>query len=138
MGAGRWSVVVVDDLEDVRFLHKLILRRGPFDVVAEGENGHDAVRLARDHQPHLMLLDLAMPHMDGLEALPHVRQASPGTRVVILSGFDADRMEPVARAQGAAAYVEKGTPPKVLLDELERIARNGHPHGPGGDGPRTA
>ena len=61
---------------------------GLFDVVGEGADGAEAVALAEEHRPTLMLLDVSMPGMDGLEALPRVREASPDTRVVMFSGFE--------------------------------------------------
>ncbi|MDQ1396258.1 MAG: hypothetical protein QOG64_1517, partial [Acidimicrobiaceae bacterium] len=65
------SVLVADDLEDTRFLVRRFLERtGRFTVVAEAANGVEAVALVARHTPDLALLDLAMPVMDGLEALP--------------------------------------------------------------------
>jgi signal transduction histidine kinase len=71
--------------------------------------------------PDLVLLDLAMPVMDGLEALPLLRQALPGGRVVILSGFDRRAMEEQVIAAGADAYLQKGLSPQAILAELRRI-----------------
>ena len=83
------DIVVVDDVPDVREM--VVARLGTtrrFTVVAEGANGREAVELAARHRPALMLLDVSMPGMDGLEALPHVLKASPQTRVVMFSGFE--------------------------------------------------
>jgi len=107
--------VVVDDAEEMRALVALSLRlTGGFEIVGEGSNGRDAVDLAGKERPGLMLLDLSMPVMDGLEALPLVREESPETVVVVFSGFDEAQLGREARARGAAAYLEKGVP----LDEL--------------------
>ena len=116
-----------------------------FDVVAEAENGLQAVQLAEQHKPHLLLLDISMPVMDGMEALPKIREASPDTQVVVLSGFEAGRMGQVALDAGAAAYLEKGIPPGVLIDRLLEIlgadhsadgaARNGEAAEEGRPGP---
>jgi len=92
-----------------------------FDVVAEAENGLQAVQLADQHKPNLLLLDISMPVMDGMEALPKILEASPETQVVVLSGFEAGRMGQAALDAGAAAYLEKGIPPGVLIDRLLEI-----------------
>ena len=89
MGGDATTVVIVDDDTDVRALVKARLRMsGLFDVVGQGADGAEAVALAGEHRPGLMLLDVSMPDVDGLEALPRVLQASPTTRVVMFSGFE--------------------------------------------------
>lgn len=118
-------VLLVDDVENLRFLHRFLLRReggGEFEVVGEAENGQQAIELARTLQPDLVLLDVSMPVMDGLEALPLIRAELPrGARIVMLSGFEADRLEKTARERGADAYLEKGLSPKDLVRSLRRI-----------------
>lgn len=77
------TVVIVDDAAEVRTLMKTRLRlSGMFRVVGEGSDGAQAVELARLHAPSLMLLDVSMPGVDGLEALPRILEAAPSTRVV--------------------------------------------------------
>jgi DNA-binding NarL/FixJ family response regulator len=127
-GAGApLRVVVVDDTPDLRDLLTMALqRRGEYAVVAEAENGREAIDVVRAHQPDLVLLDIAMPVMDGLEALPHIRQAATSATVVMLSGFNAAEMTERAVALGADGYVQKGTPIRQLLEQvrghLERSA----------------
>jgi PAS domain S-box-containing protein len=105
----RYRVVVVDDAEDIRTLLRIKLEQtGRYEVVGEAEDGEEAVARATEQQPDLVLLDLAMPRMDGLQALPLICSAVPGVRVVVLSGFDADPMADKAFAAGAAHYIEKG------------------------------
>ncbi|TAL22371.1 MAG: response regulator [Frankiales bacterium] len=121
-------VLVVDDTADLRFLLRMALgSESDIDVVGEAGDGREAVEAARRHRPDVMLLDLAMPVMDGLEALPLVRAASPGTQVVILSGFEATSMAASASAAGAAAYVQKGAAPDVIIGCVRRVARPDSP-----------
>jgi DNA-binding NarL/FixJ family response regulator len=118
-----FRVVVADDFADMRHLVKVTLERsGRFEVVAEAENGVEAVDMARDQQPDILVLDLSMPVLSGMEALPQIRDASPGTKVVVLSGFDRSRMESEALAGGAVGYLEKGLRPGQLVDELLAVA----------------
>lgn len=122
---------VVDDADEMRALVAMSLTlSGDFVVVGEAANGRDAVAVAREHQPELMLLDLSMPEMDGLEALPLVLEASPGTCVVVFSGFEDARIGKEARARGASGYVEKGTPLDDLADRLVTYVTEHRRRGP--------
>lgn len=112
-------MLLVDDTEDLRFLmRRLLTASGKFQVAAEAENGREAIDAARRAQPDLILLDLLMPVMDGWEALPRLREASPAARIVVVSGQDRMQMEPRALAMGAAAYIEKGVPAPDILRTL--------------------
>jgi len=113
------TVVVVDDADDVRLLMKTRLRvSGSFKVVGEGADGAQAVALAEQHEPALMLLDVSMPGVDGLQALPEVLKVSPSTRVVMFSGFEEHGLAERARALGAADFIEKSVPVDALLARL--------------------
>lgn len=79
-----------------------------FDVVGEAGDGLEAIAEAERHQPDLVVLDLSMPVLDGLEALPRILAVAPDARVVVVSGFDGGRMRGPALAAGAVAYLEKG------------------------------
>ena len=98
------TIVVVDDSADVRTLVRAQIRMSKrLEVVGEGVNGLDAVALAERHRPELMLLDVSMPMIDGLTALPKVLAASPATRVVMYTGFDERGLASRAQELGAAA-----------------------------------
>ena len=87
------KVLIVDDSRDLRDLLGLKVEMwGGYQVVGLAADGEEAVDLTKQHQPDLVLLDLAMPKMDGLQALPLILDAAPGVRVVVLSGFDRDTM----------------------------------------------
>lgn len=102
-------VLIVDDVADFRVLLRVALERtGRFDVVAEAADGAQAIVEAEEHRPDLVVLDLSMPVLDGLEALPHIIAAAPDAHVVVLSGFAAVRMRDQVLAAGAVAYLEKG------------------------------
>lgn len=112
-------VLLVDDAHEMRRLVALSLGlNGAFEVVGEASNGREGVDLARALQPDVVVLDLSMPVMDGLEALPLIRAAAPETVVVVFSGFDEIQLGKGSTALGAAAYVEKGAPLDVLARTL--------------------
>jgi CheY-like chemotaxis protein len=115
-------VLIVDDAEDIRTLLRIKLgRHGGFEVVGEAVDGVDAVDQARALQPHLVLLDMAMPRMDGLQALPLIREAVPDVRVVVLSGFNQRTLEQEALAAGSDRYVVKGGSMHELVELIERL-----------------
>ncbi len=118
---GVVRVLVVDDTPTLRMLTRLALAGTGFEVVGEAGDGLAGLEQAKALQPDLVLLDLAMPVMDGLEALPLIRAALPQVRVVIVSGFDRKAMESQVIAAGAHAYLQKGLSPDGIVRELRRL-----------------
>ncbi|MGB0100881.1 MAG: PAS domain S-box protein [Nocardioides sp.] len=118
-GSGTPTIVIVDDAADVRTLVRTRLRMsGRLDVVAECADGAEAVTAAGVHRPDLMLLDVSMPVMDGLEALPQVLEASPRTCVVMYSGFQEEGLSHRAVELGATLFLEKSGSLAALADTL--------------------
>ena len=119
----RTTVVLVDDSGDLRALYRFkIEHTEDFEVVAEAADGLDGVAAAQATQPDVVLLDIAMPVMDGLEALPLIVKGCPATAVVMLTGHGASSGLPqLAASLGAAGYILKGTPLGVALDELREV-----------------
>ncbi|MDQ4094760.1 MAG: response regulator transcription factor [Actinomycetota bacterium] len=102
-------VVLVDDTEEIRRLLRIALELdGRFRVIDEAGDGASAVKLVGEKQPDAVVLDLAMPIMDGLQAIPEIRERAPGAKILVLSGFGARQMSNEAMSRGADAYVEKG------------------------------
>lgn len=114
-----FSVLLADDTYDIRVLTRIVLERsGWFDVVGEAEDGQRAIDQAAALQPDVILLDLAMPVMDGLAALPGIREAAPDARVIVLSGFEKAAMAEEANRLGAVAYLQKGMHKDQLVAEI--------------------
>ena len=114
-------VVIIDDTPDLRDLLRLALTRGGFDVVAEAGDGQEGIDVVREQRPDVILLDLAMPVMDGLEALPTLRRLCPDASIIVLSGFGATQMSARAVAAGADGYVQKGASLSSLLDYVRDV-----------------
>jgi CheY-like chemotaxis protein len=114
----KLTVLLADDEAAYRSTLKRILERsGHFSVVAEAVDGEMAVELSECHHPDLVLLDLSMPKMGGLEALPRILSSSPGTKVAVLSGQisgDTDDQLP----QGVSACLGKVVSPSLLVAGL--------------------
>jgi DNA-binding NarL/FixJ family response regulator len=108
-------VLVCDDVEAFRALMRFTLQEDAgIEVVGEAGDGMAAIKAAERLQPDVVLLDLTMPILDGIDALPTLLERAPGARVVALSGWGAERMAQAALEQGAVAYVEK-------TDDVEAI-----------------
>jgi NarL family two-component system response regulator LiaR len=116
----RIRVLIVDDHAMVRqglrtFLELQDTSSLPIEVVGEAANGIEAVALARSTQPDIVLLDLVMPEMDGIQATPKIIACSPRSRVIILTSFgEDDKVLPAIRA-GAQGYLLKDIPPNELV-----------------------
>jgi len=127
-GVKTIRVLIVDDHAVVRQGLRTFLELQddasvlPIDVVGEAANGVQAVDLARRLQPDVVLLDLVMPEMDGIQATPRIVEASPHSRVIILTSFgEEDKVVPAIRA-GAQGYLLKDIAPS----ELVRAVRAAH------------
>lgn len=114
------SIYLCDDVPELRELIKIVLEEDPeLRVVGQAGDAATGVEEIAEMQPQVVLLDLSMPGMDGLEALPLIRRAAPGTSVIVFSGFTEERMAAVALDRGADRYIEKGEP----LENVRRAVR---------------
>ena len=118
----RERVLVVDDAANLRELLTVLLDvEDDFEVVGTAADGVQALEKAQSLNPDIVLLDLAMPVMDGLQALPGLRQRLPDARIVIFSGFEHEALAREALAAGADAYIEKGTSVMQLVARLRQL-----------------
>ena len=117
------SVLVVDDHPLTRDALSALLSQHGFAVVGEASDGEEAIRAAADLQPDLVLLDLSMPGLDGLSALPRLRGAAPGCEVVVLTASGTEENLLAAIRAGAAGYLLKSEPPERLADFLRGVAQ---------------
>lgn len=123
----RIRVVVVDDALDIRILVRMILTNdGRFEVVGEAADGVEALEVVGDTEPDLVLMDLAMPHMDGLEALSEIRRRYRVVPIVIiLTSFDAGAAAQQAADLGAVGYLNKVMRPNELAQQVFTAATAG-------------
>jgi DNA-binding NarL/FixJ family response regulator len=119
-------VLVCDDVEAFRALLRYTLQEDPgIEVVGEAADGMAAIEEAERLQPDVVLLDLTMPILDGMDAIPAVLERAPSAQVVALSGWGADRVEQAALDQGAIAYVEKSDDVEAIRAAVRAAARQG-------------
>ena len=112
-------VLVCDDSDAFRALLRYTLQEDlGIEVVGEAADGMAAIDAAERLQPDVVLLDLTMPILDGMDAIPVMLERAPAARVVALSGWGADRMQQAALDQGAIAYVEKSDDVQAIRDAV--------------------
>jgi DNA-binding NarL/FixJ family response regulator len=98
---------------------RIVLGATPdFRLLAEADNGEDGIREMLRTQPDLVLLDVFMPGMSGLDALPHIRKAAPRAQVAVLSMSNNREDRRTATQRGAHAFIDKSTPTSELLERL--------------------
>ena len=118
-------ILLADDHPVVRDGLVAILSTQPdFEVVGEAGNGRLAIQLVQELNPDLILLDLEMPEMDGVETLQTLRAANPDVRVIVFTAFDTDERILTAVQAGAQGYLLKGVPRQELFNAI-RIVHGG-------------
>lgn len=118
------SVIIVDDHAIVRSGVSGFLRMQPdITLVGEAASGEEAIRLVRDLVPDVVLMDLVMPNMDGVEATARIREISPRTQVVVLTSHHGDEFIFPAIRAGALSYVLKDITPADLLEVIRTAAK---------------
>ena len=116
-------VLVVDDQAMVRAGFRMLLADEPdIEVVAEASTGLSAVAEAVRTRPHVILMDIRMPELDGLEATRRITAANPDSRVLILTTFDLDEYVYRALRVGASGFVLKDDPPEQLIAAVRTVA----------------
>jgi DNA-binding NarL/FixJ family response regulator len=119
-------VVIADDQTLVRRGFRLILNSADIPVVAEAANGNEAVAAVRKHRPDVVLMDIRMPEMDGLEATRRILAARPAeadrdVRIIILTTFDLDQYVYAALSAGASGFLLKDVSPEHLVAAVQLV-----------------
>lgn len=119
-------VLIVDDHPVVREgLSAMLSTQPDWEVVGEAGDGATAISLASEARPDVILMDLALPDMDGAEAIRRIRQADPAMRVVVLTAYDTDERIVEAVQAGAQGYLLKGAPREELFAALRVVHQGG-------------
>ncbi|HZA60308.1 MAG TPA: response regulator transcription factor [Actinomycetota bacterium] len=114
-------VLVVDDTEHVRTMLVDILKLYGFDVVGEAASGAQAVTVANDMRPDIIVMDYKMPGQDGVEATREIRSSIPDQRVILYSAFLSRELQEQARDAGVAVCVPKGSGVESLAAEISAL-----------------
>jgi NarL family two-component system response regulator LiaR len=118
----RIRVLIADDHPVVRQgLRSFLELQEELEVVGEATDGAEAVAMAGRSRPHVVLLDLVMPRMDGVEAIHRIREVSPATNVIVLTTFSDDRQVFPAVRAGASGYLLKDVHPHQLVEAIRTV-----------------
>jgi DNA-binding NarL/FixJ family response regulator len=117
-------VLIADDQTLVRTGFRMILRDAGIPVLAEAADGTAAVAGVQQHHPDVVLMDIRMPEMDGLEATRHILATEPECRIIILTTFDLDQYVYAALTSGASGFLLKHVSPEYLVTAI-RLVRTG-------------
>ena len=122
--AGPIKIVIADDHPIVREgLATVLGMEEDLEVVGEATNGVEAVSLARDLRPDVILMDLQMPEMDGVQAIREIKAQSPEIGIIILTTFDTDEYIFTGIEAGARGYLLKDSPPAQVLEAIRAVHR---------------
>jgi len=116
-------LLIVDDHPLTRDALASLLAQHGFDIAGQAADGTEAIRLARELAPDVILLDLSMPGLDGLDALPRLREAAPDCEVVVLTADGTEENLLAAIRGGAAGYLLKSEPPERIVEFLRGVGR---------------
>ena len=112
-------VFIADDVEALRSLWREFLEADPdIEVVGEAADGLTALEGMHVTRPDVVVLDLSMPELDGLEVIRRLQVELPEVRIVVVTGFSAGRLAPLALELGATSYLEKGMPAETLREAV--------------------
>jgi DNA-binding NarL/FixJ family response regulator len=115
--------LLADEQALVRGGFRMIVEAQPdIEVVGEAEDGREALRLARERRPQVVLMDIRMPRMDGIEATRELARGGSASRVLILTTFDLDQYVYEALRAGASGFLLKNAPPEDLVDAIRAVA----------------
>lgn len=119
----RIRLLLVDDVDDIRMLLRLgLYDHGDLEVVGEASDGFEAIEKAGELRPDVVLLDIAMPGLDGLHAIPHIHKANPGKHIVMLTGFENEVLRDEALISCASELLSKGVPMAEIGATVSEVA----------------
>jgi DNA-binding NarL/FixJ family response regulator len=118
-------ILLADDAPAVRQVVRALLEQEGFEVIAEAENGQEAVRLAQALRPDVAILDLSMPVLNGLEAAREIQQACPRTHQILLTVCTEEHHIVAALRAGIRGYVVKAEAPEALARAIQEVSRGG-------------
>ncbi len=126
------KVLLVDDQGLIRQGLRALLELEPdLEIVAEAENGEQAINLVAEFQPDVVLLDIRMPIMDGVAATKEIQKRFPTTKILVLTTFDDDEYVSAALQNGAMGYLLKDTPSEELAVAIRAVYKGYTQLGPG-------
>lgn len=115
------KILIVDDAKFMRMTLSNILTKAGHEIIGEGENGKDAIRLYRELQPDLVTLDITMPEMSGIEAVKEIKKEFPKAVVVMCSAMGQQKMVVEAIESGAKDFIVKPFDESRVIESVKRV-----------------
>lgn len=115
------TILIVDDAAFMRMLLKDILTKAGYTVIAEAENGKEAVAKYKEHSPDLVTLDITMPEMNGIDAAREIKAADPNAKIIMCSAMGQQSMVIEAIQIGAADFIVKPFQPPRVIDAVKKV-----------------
>jgi DNA-binding NarL/FixJ family response regulator len=120
------KILIVDDHEIVREgIRRLLTKRSDWDICGEATNGKQAIDTVKNLKPDVVVLDISMPGMSGLEAAPHILKLRAGCRILIFTMHDSAQLVSEIRDVGAQGYVQKSQAARDLVEAIECLLKGG-------------
>ncbi len=119
------TVLIVDDAVFMRTVLKKMLQEENYDIIAEASNGKEAIERAKEHKPDIITLDITMPEMDGVTALPHIIKESPESKVIMCSAMGQQPMVIEAIKNGAKDFIVKPFQKSRVIQAIESALNKG-------------
>ena len=121
-------IIIVEDDNIIRNAFvTLIQQSGDYTVANAYSNAEAAIKNVKDDAPDICLMDIELPGMNGIEAIPNMKALSPGTQVVVVTVYENDDLVFKALCEGASGYLTKNMPPQKLIDSLKELENGGAP-----------
>lgn len=114
-------ILIADDYEAIRMGLHCLLQHAGWQVCGEVANGREAVEKTKQLRPDLVILDVSMPLMDGLEAAREIRRSAPEVRVLVFTNCESEQDQREAARAGAHGFARKSAPPSELLDNIRAV-----------------
>jgi two-component system, chemotaxis family, chemotaxis protein CheY len=115
------KVLIIDDAKFMRMTLSNIIMKGEHEVVGQGENGIDAIRLYRELKPDLVTLDITMPEMNGIDAVKEIKKEFPDAKVIMCSAMGQQKMVVEAIEAGAKDFIVKPFDEGRVIDAINRV-----------------
>jgi len=115
------KILVVDDREPMRRRIRSLLEQEGFAICGEAANGREAIAKVQELTPDLTILNISMPVMGGIEALPEILRCQPGIKVLIFTLNESEELKQHLFSLGAHGFVPKSAPPETLVAEVRRL-----------------
>ena len=115
------KIVIVDDAKFMRMTLSHILTIGNHEVVGQGENGKDAIQLYRELKPDLMILDITMPEMNGIDAVKEIKKEFPHAKIIMCSAMGQQKMVVEAIEAGAKDFIVKPFDEGRVINAIDRV-----------------